>query len=273
MRKLAAIMFAFMIVLAGCSGGGTTATPTDADGGDAPDDEGEMDATPTPDGDDGTDGDESDDGTDTDQPDLRETLRNTGSGGPLENATQVEFTLYNGTQQIDVLIRNDTSADRELIRLTRANGDTTTLYSTGDYAALRNTTTGQIRYGEPDGRIGTGLSFGASILIFGGLSYAGAVEWEAAGTTSVGGQDAAVFEADSLNRTAFENPDEGLNYGFEPDDVQSVDGRFVVTSEGGIRSISVDIVTGAGTFGTEISLTYEDVSVTKPDWVDESQAS
>ena len=94
MRKLAAIMFAFMIVLAGCSGGGTTATPTDADGGNAPDDEGEMDstptpdgddgtdstdenedgmdATPTPDGDDGTDGDESDDGTDTDQPELRE---------------------------------------------------------------------------------------------------------------------------------------------------------------------------------------------------------
>lgn len=263
MRKAAVILTAMMILVAGCGGGGGTATPTETP---EPDDEGTM----TPDGDTPMDGD-----TDS-QPNVSTALSNlssSGSGsGTFGNAAEVDATLYNGSEQINLLIQNDTAANRTLIRLGSPSGGTNTLYSTSEFTALQNTTSGQVQYGEPNGNLGFGVAFAAVFIFAGSVAYAGIVEWEPAGTTSDGSY---VYEADSLNETALNQNDDqsqSLTPGFDQSSVQSVDGRLVISSDGQLQSINVEIATADGTFGTDLTVSYDPVSVSQPGWVDESQA-
>jgi hypothetical protein len=277
MRKVTVVVVAAMILLAGCSGGGggaasptedsgtdapATGTPTDGSSMEAtPTDGSSMEATPTPD----------DDSSDTDsQSGGGGTLVSAVSDDPFGDATVTDGTWYNGTEQSSALIRNDTDAGRELIELTRPSG-TTSLYTTDDYVAVRNGTTGEVQYGGPDSFIGAGVAFEAGFTAYGVVFYIGAVEWEQTTTTTVDGEAADVYESDSLNETAL-NSNRNLNLGFEQSDVQSVDGRIVIGSDGKIQSANVQIETADGTYGGDLSLEYDDITVTKPSWVDESQA-
>jgi hypothetical protein len=299
MKKSTVVLVAVMVVLAGCSGGGGTATPTDTEAADETED-GEM--TPgettedgmTPGGDDtpmdgGDDtpmdgGDETpmdggdqtptdgDDGTDDQDsaPNAREALSNFSSSDPFSEARSIEMTLINGSQRTSVSIKNNTNTGQELIQVDSPDTETT-LYSTEDYAAIRNFTSGETIYEAPDGRNATGIKLSAGFLFLGGFIFTGFVEWdESPSQTTIDGESVYVIEGNSLNESAFDNPN--LNTGFDPSDVQSVDGRFVITTDGQIRSIDVEITTPSETYRSELSISPDQPSITKPSWVDESQA-
>jgi len=191
---------------------------------------------------------------------------------PLDNSTAVDMTLYNGSDQSDVLARNDTANSRELVSLT-SQSTSGSVYTTEDYVAARNGTTGEVEYGEPDSSVGSSTEFAAGFTLIGGLFYVGLVEWEESGTTTVDGEEAIVYESDSLNETALsQNEGSGTGFGFEQSEVQSVNGEFVVGQDGQVHSITVEIETPEGTYGIDMAFEYDDITVEKPDWVDESQA-
>ena len=279
MRKLTVVVVAAMILLAGCSGGGGgAASPTEESETDAPATGTPMEnatsndsmepATPT----EPTTPDDDDDAADDDTQSGDTNPRSVASeSDPLEEATEIEGTTYNGTSEATAVIRNDTSNNRELIEYTDESGTTSEVYNTEDYVAYRNGTTGEVQYGGADSFVGGGVQFAAGFTALGPLFYVGLVEWEQTGTTTVDGEDALVYEGDSLNQTAF---DEGqLTSGqFGQGEVQSVDGRIVVGSNGRVYSSNVEIETQDGTYGGDMSVSYDDITVTQPGWVDESQA-
>jgi len=272
-----------MILLAGCSGGGGGAASPTEEGTDAPasgtpmeeTETGDsmdgtpmepMTATPEPDDDEMGDDDMSDD---SDSSDLSPQDVATDED-PFAGATVFDGTTYNGSQQSSAVVRNDTANNRELIEYTDESGATSEVYSTEDYVAVRNGTTGEVEYGGNDSYIGSGIEFGAAFTALGPVFFVSVVEWEQSGTTTVDGEQATVFESDSFNETGY--TESGLNFNFESSDVQSTDGRIVITSDGLIKSIDIEIETTQGTYGGDLTVTYDDITIDKPGWVDESQA-
>lgn len=193
------------------------------------------------------------------------------SDDPLEEAREVDGTTYNGTSQATAVLRNDTSNNRELIEYTDESGTTSEVYTASDYVAYRNGATGEEQYGGPDSTVGGSVQFEAAFTAIGPLFYTDLVEWEQTGTTTVNGEDALVYEGDSLNQTAFDGGQFGAGQ-IEQSEVQSVDGRIVVGSNGRVYSTNVEIETQDGTYGGDMSVNYDDITVTQPGWVDESQA-
>lgn len=284
MRRLPVIVVAAMILLAGCGGGGGGAASPTEELTDTPASEtstgDSMDSTATPTmADDGSESRDDDSQSTEDDSQSTEndsvsadssTLSSASSEDPFEDATVVNGTWYNGTEETTAVIRNDTSNDRELTELTRPSGETGTVYTTDDYVAYRNGTTGDVQYGEPDGLVGTGVTFEAGFVAIGPLLYFNFIEWETSRTV-VDGQEAVVYEGESLNETAFTDT-QNFDLGFGQGDVQSVDGEIVISSDGRIYSATVEIETDEGTYGGDLSVSYDDITVTQPDWVDESQA-
>ena len=251
MRKLTVVLVAAMILLAGCSGGGGGAA--------SPTEDSEMNATATGTG----------NGNSTSSDIAPQSA--VSDNNPFSSATEIDGTWYNGSQQSSALIRNDTSNDRKLVEYTDESGTTSELYTTEDYVAVRNGTTGDVQYGGPDSFIGAGVGISGSFTAGGALFYVGVVEWEQTGTTTVDGEQATVYESDSLNETGL-NTDRSISYGFDQSEVQSVDGEMVISSEGQIHSANIEIETQDGTYGGEMSVEYGDINLTKPAWVDESEA-
>lgn len=248
MRKLTVVVVAAMILLAGCGGGGGSASPSE-------------NATGTPAGAD----------IDMSQPSSPTTLLNESGTDALDNATEIDLTLYNGSEQVTLTSKNDTESGTRLLELSTPDSGTTTVYTTSEYTAFRNSTTGEEEYGGPDSRVGSGVGFASAFLIGISSAYISTVQWEAAGTTTADGEGAFVYEADSLNQSMMDS-EQGFNPPYEQDEVESVSGRLVIGPEGRIYDLSVEIEAPDGTYGTDMSIRYGDVSITKPDWVDESQA-
>lgn len=262
MRKATVVLVAAMILLAGCSGGGGTATPTDTE---SDTENGGMDGTTTPGMNDGT----------TAQPNVSEALSslNTSGSDLFADATEIEMTLYNGSQQTEVLIQNDSATNTQLIRFSTPQSGTLTYYNTTDYAALQNTSSGEIQYGEPGGNLGFGVGFGAALTLFAGLSFISTVEWQQGGTTTVDGDTAFVYEGDSLNQTAFSsNNSQSFSPSFDQGSVDSVDGEMIISADGQLQSLTVDITANGERFGVDFSVNYDSVNIQTPDWVDESEA-
>ena len=138
MRKLTVVLVAAMILLAGCSGGGGGAA--------SPTEDSEMNATAT-----GTGNGNSTSGDVAPQSAVSD-------DNTFSSATEIDGTWYNGSQQSSALIRNDTSNDRKLTEYTDESGTTSELYTTEDYVAVRNGTTGDVQYGGPDSFIGPALA-------------------------------------------------------------------------------------------------------------------
>lgn len=236
----------------GDSMGPATETPTP---------ETQTPGTPTPESDDG--GDDSSQSSDS-------VLESALSDEPFMGGTVVDGTTYNGSQQTSAVIRNDTANNRELVELTDESGTTSEVYTTADYIAARNGTTGNVTYGGPNSFVGSSVTFEATFTAFGPAFFVGLVEWEESGTTTVDGEEATVLESDTFNESAYEAS--GLNFNFNSSDVQSTDGRIVVTSDGLIESATVEIETADGTYGGEMTVSYDDITLETPSWVDESEA-
>jgi len=233
------------------------ATPT-GDGTMAPET-----STPTP----GEDGDTDDDSTESSDVTPQSAV---GDGNPFADATVVNGTAYNGSQQSSAVIRNETANNRQLFEYTDESGETSSVYATEDYVAVRNGSTGEVEYGGPDSGLGAFVAFEAMVTAYGPTLFVGVVEWEQTGTTTVDGEEALVFGSDSFNQTGYEEGD--IQITFESDEVESTDGRMVITSDGQVTSVDIEIETVDGTYGGNISAEYDDITVTQPSWVDESQA-
>jgi hypothetical protein len=289
MRKAKVILVAVMILLAGCSGGDGTATPTDTgdagtddggmdgtmtpgdggtatptDTGDAGTDDGGMDGTMTP-SDGGTESTPSDDSMTNGQPpsdfNLTRTI-NSSSQNSFSGNVELDMTIINGSEQADFISRNDTQS--LLTRLSGPDAGTQAYYVSDNGAAYRNATSGETRYGPSDGALAAEASF-TGLFAFVGFSYIGIMDWEFARTATVNGEEAFVYEADSVNRTRLEEDDIQSE-----SEIQSASGEMTVTRNG-VQSATVRINSPQGEVGVDLTITRGGITVEKPDWVDDSQ--
>jgi hypothetical protein len=252
MKKAATVLVAVMIVLAGCGGsGGGTTSPTE-DSSETPTLEGEIDMEQPSD------------------PSNLSTMAGEESDA-FANATQFNVTLYNGTSEDHLVRQIDRDSGRQLLDINSSEYGTGILYNSSEYIAIRDTTTGEEAYGTPSSGVGFGLAFASLAILGTSVEYASLTDWEPAGTTTVNGEAAFVYESDSLNESAF---DSGRIYttDLEQADVQSVNSRMVISPEGQIHSIEVAFETQDGTYGTNMTVQYDDITISQPSWVNESRA-
>ncbi len=238
MRKAAIFLVALMVVFAGCSSGGNGGNETDAN------------STATP-----------ENGEPAFETDPMAAAN--ASEDLFAGSVELDMTLINGSEQASFLWRNDTQ--NQLVRLEGPSGSSDTYYITDGGSAYRNSSTGETRYGSGGGRLEAEAGFSA-LFAFAGFAYIGIMDWEQARTTTVDGQDAVVYEADSINQSAIENTD------FQTDgaEIQSASGEMVIT-EDGLKSASVRITSSEGEAGVDLTITRGGISVSQPSWVDESQ--
>jgi hypothetical protein len=301
MGRLAILMVAGMMVLAGCStgGGGGDGTPestetTDMSGDmtQTPDssDDG-MDGDSDSDSDDGMDGDsdsDSDDGSDSDSDQTPDDGSDSDSDSDSEtnqalsfneissaNETitaggEVEFTLINGSQELSVLVRNDTENQFYRINNNQQSGERLYYISDGP-DAFRNTSTGETLYAEAgnetiEENLNADPAFGGALL---STLYFRTVTWEQTGTRNVDGDTRTVYEPLALNESFLE---ESLLLELTPSDVQSFEGEVVSGSDGILRSGTIQLDTSRGAFTSNINITVaSSLTVERPDWFDESQ--
>lgn len=306
MKRTAIVFVAVMVLLAGCGGGDGTVTPassptteststpemtstdgtpmgeTSTDG--TPTDETPADGTPT----DGTpaDGTPTDtppsDGTPTDTPppdddpdnetDLNESagqalqgaFNNTGS---YEGPSRIDLTLVNGSRVTDLTVINDTEEELTIYNRSSFSGPTT-YYVTDGPDAVRNLTSGETRYGTGDSTIQQSVGFIQGFTLLAAFIYISVMDWEPASETTVDGETAFVFEADSINQSAF---DDNAGFTFNPGEVNSAEGEMIIT-ERGIRSLSVTVETPEGLTSVEMDIELgDDIEVDRPDWIDDSE--
>jgi len=194
-----------------------------------------------------------------------------------EGPVAFNMTLRNSTadasQNIQFSIVNDT--EETLITFNNLDQSGTLTYFVQDGTdAYRNTTSGETQYAQGNDN---GIEFGAGFLqifaVFPSL-YFSAMEWDQTDTRTLDGDTYYVYESNSLNQTAFEESD------WETDgSLETASGRIVMRSDGLVRDGSVTLsgTTESGTeVDVEISMSMRDdpgISVEKPDWFDESEAS
>jgi len=247
MRKIATVLVVLTVLLAGCNtggGGGTpTATATEADQS--------VDASAVP-------------GANATH------LQNvsavvTPTLEALSGNAELNVSIETGSESGSLYYVNDT--EQQLYELGNSDGPTEVYYVDGERAAVRNATTGEVRYSNATSNVASEARFS---LLFASFSI-GAVEylhWEATGTTTVDGETHYVFEADSPNMTAMDQTGSTIS----PDNVTGASGRLVVGTDGVLHEGRVSIE-AAETTTTRFSLdTSGDVDVTPPSWYDESQA-
>lgn len=246
MRYAATVLVALMLVFAGCNTGGGGGTPA---------------ANQT-------------------NPSVEASAVPGVNGTQLTNVSAIAtptFEALSGNAELNVSFDSDSESgqlrylndtEQQLYEISGSQGAGEVYYVDGEQAAVRNATTGEIRYSSTTNNIGSQAAFS---LLFAAVSISQIeyLHWEAAGTTTIDGETHYVFEADSVNETALNQP--GVT--FSPDNVTAVNGRLVVGTDGVAHEGSISIETDE-TITTSFSLdTSGDVEVTAPSWYDESQAS
>jgi hypothetical protein len=298
MKRTAIVFVAVMVLLAGCGGGDGTVTPassptteststpemTPTDG--TPMGETSTDGTPTDET--PADGTPTDtppsDGTPTDTPppdddpdnetDLNESAGQALQGafndtGSYEGPSRIDLTLVNGSRVTDLTVINDTEEELTIYNRSSFSGPTT-YYVTDGPDAVRNLTSGETRYGTGDSTIQQSVGFVQGFTLLAAFIYVGIMDWEPANETTVDGETAFVLEADSINRSAFDDS-QGFNFDLDPSEVNSAEGEMIIT-ERGIRSLSVTVETPEGLTSVEMDVELgDDIEVDRPDWVDDSE--
>jgi len=157
--------------------------------------------------------------------------------------------------------RNDTESQLYEFSGRNQSGKTITYVHNGTDAE-RNTTTGEVTYGEQP--------FADFVLLYAQafISNAEILEWETAGTTTVDGEPRYVLESKSVNDTAAENKEYDVR-----SSNTTVDARLTVDGDGMIRSGDFTLTNeGEGIEMTFTLDTSERITVTQPDWYDEDEA-
>jgi hypothetical protein len=290
MGRLAILAVALMLVLAGCSGGGnggaeepeTTMEVTDAedgtdDGDDAGTSDGDSDGTDSDS--DGTDGDSDD--SDSDSESDSDSATDTGQelsfneissvNERIASAGEIEITFINGSQELSVLIRNDTENELYRVNNNQQSGERV-YYITDGPDAFRNTATGRTLYAEAGNETIANDATEDPVFTAALLStlYFRTVTWEQTGTRTVDGETRTVYEPLAINETYLQ--DSPLFRELTPSDVQSFEGEVVSDSDGVLRSGTIRLDTSRGSFSSNIEITIDSsLTVERPDWFDESQ--
>jgi len=292
-RSIGPVLVALLIVTAGCSAlsgdGGTTvddATTTTEVPGDSMDEtttEDSGDSTPTPTATATPTPTRSDDQTEagslrgvsggkvTNHSAFTGAFYQHLSAGPVDFQMSYTNTTGDSTQTIDYVFRNDT--DQQLYNLSQSSAGYTEYYVTSGADGVRNTTSGEIQYGQGESRIQTSAAFTRLITLVPG-QFIASMEWEVSGTETVDGREGTVLTSDSFNQTAANNSEFAL--GDQTENVSSVSGRLVVASNGLILDGEI---TAEGTENGEsvqldltITMRESGVEVEQPDWFDEDEA-
>jgi hypothetical protein len=301
-RRASIFLVALLVVLAGCGTTGTggengtaatdvTPTPgsTAADGTSTG---GDDSASTTADDSSSTTGDDSTAaGDETASPTATQTA---GDGETVENANTVpgvedgtvnttklvgaylnriftghsafEMVIKNGSQNLTYSFTNDT--ERQLYELDNSERGVTSYYVTNGTDGVRNTTTGEIRYGEGDSSIQTSARF-TVFLALAGTNYIKILDWDVTGTKTIDGETYYVLESSSLNESALNSADS--DFGISPSEVTAVDGSLTVSEDGVIRTGSVLIESADNTIEITYSLrTGDGITVSEPGWFDDS---
>lgn len=247
MRYVATVLVALMLVFAGCNTGGSgTPTPTATATNQS------VDASAVPGA----------NATHLRNPSAVVSATSQALSRPVELNVSIDAPAI--SEQFHYL----GDGEQQLYEISDAQGVTKTYYVDGDSAAVRNATTGEVRYGNGTSAIAAraNRNLAVAATAINPLQY---LEWEATGTTTVDGTTHYVFEADSINATALDDPALTIS----PENVTTASGRLVVGTDGIAHEGRVSIETDE-TRAVEFTLdTRTDVEMTAPSWYDESQAS
>jgi hypothetical protein len=249
MKKISTVLVVMTVLLAGCTIGGFGETPT-ADGTTQE----PLDASSVP----GVKG-----------------TAVYNSSALYDNFTEAAFTGYSDfsfsakqqSSTFTLRYRNDTQQQLYEVGNSNVTGNAT-YYVDGESAAIRNASTGEIRYRSQDSRLASQARF---TLFVPGLytSVIEILEWEVTATETVDGERHYVLESDSINETNAAESDWTLS----PNE-STVEGRLVVGSDGVIHDGQFDIEGLEDSATVTFSLSTDDsIDVTAPDWYDESRAN
>lgn len=181
-----------------------------------------------------------------------ETSYQTGNTGENVNIDLFTFQLRNDTQQQEYVLN---SSDRQV-----------SYYVDGESAAVRNDTTGEVRYSNQTNALRSEAT-GTGIYAVVSISAINALEWEATGTTTVHGEQHYVLESTGINQTALEQSS------LSADGVTSTDGRLVVGTDGIIHDGTVNIDGETAVSVSFSTRTGDSIAVDAPSWYDESAAN
>ena len=191
--------------------------------------------------------------------------------GPVK----VDMTFVNKTvdrtRVFEYTLVNDTS--KQLYRINRSDREgSETYYITDGADAVRNTTSGEIRYARGENN---NIEFSASFsrfFLFVPSSIISTLEWEVTGEETINGDTYYELTAQGINRTAVEQAEFNITGDFE-----SASGTILVRSDGFIYNAEMTLE-GTTARGDEaqidISLIMRegsDIQVEQPPWFDESQ--
>jgi len=253
MRKIMTVVVVLTVLLAGCSFGGSSGTPTAGTNGSAADANMDGSVNDLP-------------GVANNEVQNSSALVTTFQEEAYSGYADLRFSVETANSDYTVRYRNDT--EQQLYEASTANQSGSTVYYVTDgTAAVRNTTTGEVQYGSER----FGIASQARFTLFVPQLYVGitsVLDWETAGTTTVDGEPRYVLEADSINNTATE----GSNWNLSSANT-TVDGRFTVGTDGIIRSGDITLSTEGDSADITFSLRKdESMNVTAPDWYDETEA-
>ncbi|MDS0259456.1 hypothetical protein NDI56_08630 [Haloarcula sp. S1CR25-12] len=258
MRKIMTVVVVLTVLLAGCSFGGSSGTPTAGTNTTAATSN-TLDASAVP-GVTGTNV--------TNVSALASAYGESIINGPVDFRTTMDLSP-NATilriETVDYRFRNDT--EQQLFELNNTNSEVT-YFIDGEKAAARNESSGEVRYSNATNRVG-GEAYFSTLYAGISLNYIPILEWEVTGTTTVDGETHYVLESNAVNETVLQRPSSSLS----AENVDSADGRLVAGADGVIHSGSVTI-DGNKDIAVTFSMSKDEgMDVTAPGWYDESQAS
>ncbi|MBX0287380.1 DUF7537 family lipoprotein [Haloarcula salinisoli] len=294
MRKGIAVLVVCMVALAGCSTGDTGSTPTTEMGDDQTETGTDTMSDTTPSEEMGTEsGTETDTGDDGDMDTGDDNSTTTGDGfNSLPGVSNGEVTntsaLVNasGDQVFDsptdfelsgpategrftFTLRNDSEQTLMVINETSTSSKLEYYITEDETYAKRNTTSGEISYGNNESSLSfeTRIRFLIPVMY---IDYLGLMEWETAGTTTVDGEEAYVFESSAINQTALQESDYNAP---ALENATAASGRLVVGPDGVMHDASIETESPEGGATMRYNLSTDaSTDVTQPSWFDEAEA-
>ncbi|MFB6141426.1 MAG: hypothetical protein ABEJ26_13445 [Halosimplex sp.] len=201
--------------------------------------------------------------------------RHLRSGG-FDLQMAVENSSREGTGRFR--LANDTRSS--LVRITEAGGalgagaDLSTYYNERE-AGLYNRSSGEITYGNGPTTARFAARFVTGIMYVLPQAYLGAPDWETAGSyTTDGGEERLVIHADALRENRQGSQMGGVSDADE--EVTAVDARAEVTTDGLVRSLTVELrldPANGEPYTQTVSYTVEDLragQLDRPGWLSEA---
>jgi hypothetical protein len=259
MRYVSTVAVVLLLLFAGCNTAGTGVTPT-ADGTGVADT-----GTETPDGVDASEVPGVEGNQLTDNTALLVVWYEAITTGHTDFHANVEgsseYPSMFVVEQYSIRLRNDTDQQLYAMETPELNQS---YYVDGDNVSVRDNDAGVVYYSNETNDFEDNLGM-VSLYPPLSLTHLYLLEWEATDTTTVNGEQHYVFEATGVNETLWEQEHQGAT------NVDSVDGRMVVGSDGVFHTARVDI-SGSNAVNATYSLRTDDsIEVTPPDWYNASQ--